>query len=136
MESIHNYITEYFEFVFKIDCDEDGNLWCEKPFNTLGDYFEGEFIFSATQNWESGFNFVDWLNGTGDMGEFYKAIEKPGVYQSIIKDSNIMHQIIKVIMTYYENTNDEYITFDNFNPEKILCLYVYIYATHNPINPF
>lgn len=133
MEIIDNYITEYFEFVFKIDCDEDGNLWCEKPISSFGDYFEGEFIFSATQNWDSGFNFVDWLNGTGDMGEFYKAPEKPGVFKSIIEDSNIMHQIIKVIITYYESTKDEFITFDNFNPEKIVCLYVYIYAIRNPI---
>ncbi len=125
---IHYYISEYFEFVFKFDCDEDGNLWSEKPRNTLDNYFENEFIFSATQNWDSGFNFVDWLNGTGDMGDFYKAIEKPGVYELIINDSNIMYKMIKEIMSYYENTYDESITFDNFNPDKILCLYVYIHA--------
>ena len=82
----------------------------------------------------SGFNFVDWLNGTGDMGEFYKAIEKPGVYEYIINDSNLMYQIIKEIMLYYENTKDESITFDNLNPEKILCIYAYIYAVKKYIN--
>jgi hypothetical protein len=125
---IHNYISEYLEFVSKFDCDENGNLWSDKPRNTLGNYFENEFIFSATLNWDSGFNFVDWLNGTGDMGDFYKAIEKPGIYESIIKDSNIMYKMIKEIMSYYENTYDESITFDNFNPDKILCLYVYTHA--------
>ena len=30
MENIHKYISEYFEFVFKIDCNEDSNLWSEK----------------------------------------------------------------------------------------------------------
>ena len=61
--------------------------------------------------------------------------EKIHIYQSIINDSDLMHYIIKVIMTYDENTKDEYITFDNFNFEKILCLYVYIYAMHNQYNP-
>ena len=134
MEIIDNHINKYFEFVFKFDRDDDGNLWCEKSLNNLEDYFKNEFIFSATQNWMSGFNFVDWLNGTGDMGEFYKAIEKPGVYESIINDSNLMYQIIKEIMLYYENTKDESITFDNLNPEKILCIYAYIYAVKKYIN--
>jgi len=125
---IHNYISEYLEFVFKFDCDEDGNLWSEKGRNTLDNYFENEFIFSATQNYDSGFNFIDWLNGTGDMGDFYKAIEKPGVYKLIINDSNIMYQMIKEIMCYYEKTDDDSITFDNFNDDKILFLYVYTHA--------
>ena len=123
---IHEYIHEYIKFVFKYDRDDDCNLWCEKPITELDEYLNDSFKFSATNNWESGFDFVDWLNGKGDMGNFYEAIKKPKIYRSIVNNSEIMYEIIKKLITYYENNNKS-ISFDNISSEKIICMYVYVY---------
>ena len=67
MVILDKIVKNYFLFVFLWDEDENGKKWCEKTDDpTFNQYLESDFKFTAVDNWESGFDIVEWYEGTGD----------------------------------------------------------------------
>lgn len=67
MVILDKIVRNYFLFVFLWDEDENGEKWCKKTDDPMfNQYLENEFKFSAVDNWESGFDIVEWYEGTGD----------------------------------------------------------------------
>lgn len=101
--NVFDYLNEYFQFVWEHDENE-------KRETDLNDYLEEDFKFSAGNNWESGFDFVDWLLGQGDMGEHYKATAKMPCLHALLtfrETCSITSRIIK----YYEDNYDDATSF-------------------------
>jgi hypothetical protein len=121
LELINKYINKYLIFVFNHDTDDDSNLWCEKPYNKLDNYFMNEFKFSSGNNWINGFNFVDWLNGINDMKDFYKVKKKCGIYDKII---------LNITDLYIDNI----VNFETLSEETIICIYVNNYIENLSLN--
>lgn len=67
MVILDKIIRNYFLFVFLWDENENGEKWCKKTDDPMfNQYLENEFKFSAVDNWESGFDIVEWYEGTGE----------------------------------------------------------------------
>jgi hypothetical protein len=67
MDALKLVVENYIRFVYLWEEDENGQRWCEKPEDLY--YLANEFKFSAVNNWESGFDIVEWYEGIGDYAK-------------------------------------------------------------------
>ena len=83
MEELNKVVENYIRFVYFWEEDENGQKWCEKPEDLY--YLANEFKFSAVNNWESGFDIVEWYEGIGDYATdgHYKCGRKGSVVDLI-----------------------------------------------------
>jgi len=130
-KNIYDYINEYIQFVYEWDEDtnsEEGGKWCDKKLTKENEEkFEEDFKFSAGNNWETGFDFVEWLlANSDDMKNFYKVEPKVGCLHKLLTFQETC-RIINRIITYYEDNYDDASVFTNdISCESVLRHLVYI----------
>jgi len=88
MEELNKVVENYIRFVYFWEEDENGQKWCEKPEDLY--YLANEFKFSAVNNWESGFDSVEWYEGRGDYARdgHYKC-GRQGSVAELVATSNL-----------------------------------------------
>jgi hypothetical protein len=118
LNTLEDWVNEYYQFVWRLD--ENTNE------SNIENYLMEDFKFSAANNWNGGFDFVDYLLGEGLMAEHYGAIAKIPSLDNLLSFKDTI-TIINRILKYYEN--DYGFPFDFFKDltcEKILRQLVYV----------
>lgn len=125
--TVYDYLKEYFQFVFQWDEDENGIRWCEKTDDpSFDDYLEEVFKFSATNNWESGFDFVDWLLGQNDMGNHYNATAKIQSLDNLLTFKETCCITNRIVKHYESVYGDASCFLDEITCESVLRHLAYV----------
>jgi len=118
--NVYDLIADYFRFVYKWDEND-------KKETSPSEYLDEDFKFSAGNNWESGFDFVEWLLAESlDMKNHYKVQPKVDCLNKLLtfkETCAISSRIIK----YYEDNYDDATAFTKeITCESLLRHLVYI----------
>ena len=130
MNRLKSIVNSYLCFVFVWEEDDNGKKWCEKTDDQKFEYYlENDFKFSAVNNWESGFDIVEWYEGAGDYSPkgHYKCFKQGNVSELFYFDSE--NKMSYFDQKCYDNNHYEDTLNDNkdFSPEMVLRSYAYTY---------
>jgi hypothetical protein len=119
-DDINTLISQYLKFVWKHNNNTNETTSFEE-------YVLEDFRFSAGNNWDGGFDFVDWFLGQGDMAEYYRATPKSNTLERIMNFGETCRAINR-IKEFYENEygNVECFLEDMSSAENVLRHLVYV----------
>ena len=119
LNQLDEYMKMYYQFVRRLDINTKES--------TVEDYLMEDFKFSAGNNYVSGFDFVDWLLGKGEMAEHYGAKTKISSLDNLLSFKDTITIINRIVKYYQENYGDQYIDFiKDLTCEKLLRHFIYI----------
>jgi hypothetical protein len=122
MNALDNIVENYLRFVFKWDEND-------KKDTDLDEYLDEDFKFSAVNNWEDGFDIVDWYEGRGDYAENgHYGCGRQGSLSDLL-DFGETCDAIRIIQEFYsEYGGDSLMSYDDLAPEKVIRNYAYVFA--------
>ena len=137
IKNLNKIVTEYLRFVFSMDEDDNCVRWCDKTTAPdFDEYLEETFKFSATNNWESGFDIVDWYESRGDyaLDGHYKCGRQGSINDLL--DFQTTCDVINFIQEYFlDNYGDECLMDTlNLTPEKVIRNYAYVFCYEKDID--
>jgi len=118
--NVYDLIADYIRFVYEWDENDKKKI-------DLDEYLIEDFKFSAANNWESGFDFVDWLLADSpDMRNHYKVEPKVKCLWDCISFKESC-SVIDRIITYYTSNFGHSVPFTHeITCESVLRHLVYV----------
>lgn len=120
MDMFNRYLHSYLRFVWN---KSNGKKEVIRTNKNIREYLENDFTFNASKNWKTGFDIVDWLEGSGIMEQKYKAIYKCQVTDmfDFPRFCKMIHRIISFYKTKFGNVR---IGKSSITPECVLRKFI------------
>lgn len=112
-KQFERFIYEYLSYVFEHQEYCKNDLMDEDKFE--------EFIMESTNNWENGYDLVDWI-----------VSEKKLMCDNIFDDSLLSYMYNKTKTWYIEEDIIEYVKHFNKKPNNVVRHYLYYFVNSSP----